>query len=184
MSDTADLPDDFIPPTSPEALFARLADLGIETRTVEHPPLFTVEDSQRLRGTIQGGHTKNLFLKDKKGNVFLVVVEEDARVDLKTLHTVLGAASRLSFGSADLLKELLGVTPGAVTAFGPVNDAGGRVAVVLDAALMRHGEINCHPLVNTATTTIGRDDLVAFLRATGHEPRILDVPKVAEAGDA
>lgn len=166
-----------------ERLFALLAELGIATRTVDHPPLFTVEDSQKLRGEIDGGHTKNLFLKDRKGNLFLVVVEEEARVDLKTLHIPLGAASKLSFGSAELLVEALGVTPGAVTAFGPINDIDGRVAVVLDAALMQHEQINCHPLVNTSTTTISRDDLVRFLRATGHEPRIIEVPRWAGEAD-
>ncbi|MBS7537706.1 prolyl-tRNA synthetase associated domain-containing protein [Ancylobacter lacus] len=163
-------------------LFARLAELGIATVTVDHPPLFTVEDSQRLRGEIAGGHTKNLFLKDKKGRLFLVVVEEEARVDLKSLHVPLGAASRLSFGSAELLEEVLGVKPGAVTAFGPINDTAGRVTVVLDAELLEHAQINCHPLCNTSTTTIGRDDLVRFLRATGHEPVILAVPKRAPEG--
>lgn len=170
-------------PLSAEDLLARLGELGIETRTVTHPPLFTVEDSQGLRGDIPGGHTKNLFLKDKKGNLFLVVVEEEARVDLKSLHVPLGAASRLSFGSAELLEEVLGVKPGAVTAFGPVNDAQGRVTVVLDEELMAHDEINCHPLVNTATTTIRSDDLVRFLRTTGHEPVILAVPRRSEAAD-
>ncbi|MCK0206534.1 prolyl-tRNA synthetase associated domain-containing protein [Starkeya koreensis] len=172
-------------PLSSQDLLARLAELGIETRTVEHPPLFTVEDSQALRGDIPGGHTKNLFLKDKKGNLFLVVVEEEARVDLKSLHVPLGAASRLSFGSAELMEEVLGVKPGAVTAFGPVNDTEGRITVVLDAELMEHEAINCHPLVNTATTTIARDDLLRFLRATGHEPLILAVPRrTAEADEA
>ena len=170
-------------PLSSQDLFARLDALGIETRTVTHPPLFTVEDSQVLRGDIPGGHTKNLFLNDKKGNLFLVVVEEDARVDLKSLHQPLGAASRLSFGSAELLEEVLGVKPGAVTAFGPVNDTQGRVTVVLDAELMRHETINCHPLVNTATTTIGREDLVRFLVSTGHEPLILAVPRRTEAAE-
>lgn len=170
-------------PLSPEDLLARLAELGIATRTVEHPPLFTVEDSQALRGDIPGGHTKNLFLKDKKGNLFLVVVEEEARVDLKSLHVPLGAASRLSFGSAELMEEVLGVKPGAVTAFGPVNDTAGRITVVLDAELMEHETINCHPLVNTATTSIARDDLLRFLRATGHEPRILAVPRRSEGPD-
>src|SRR5438874_13013725 len=108
-------------PATPADLFAYLDQLGILHRTVRHPPLFTVEQSQALRGTIPGGHTKNLFLKDKKDSVFLVVAPEDARVDLKTLDHKLGA-SRFSFGSAALLEELLGVTPGAVTAFGAIND--------------------------------------------------------------
>jgi len=158
-------------PATPDDLFAYLDGLGIAHTSVTHPPLFTVEQSQALRGTIPGGHTKNLFLKDKKDTVFLVVAPEEVRVDLKTLHHKLGA-NRFSFGSAALLDELLGVSPGAVTAFGVINDKAARVNVVLDASLMRHGTINCHPLVNTMTTSIGRDDLVKFLEATGHVPRI------------
>jgi Ala-tRNA(Pro) deacylase len=156
---------------SPDDLFAFLDSLGIAHTTVTHPPLFTVEQSQALRGTIPGGHTKNLFLKDKRDTVYLVVAPEDARVDLKTLHHKLGA-SRFSFGSAALLEELLGVTPGAVTAFGAINDKQARVNVVLDAGLMEHAVINCHPLVNTMTTSIAREGLVKFLEATGHTPRI------------
>src|SRR5438105_1411978 len=166
-------------PATPDELFAYLDRLGIAHKTVTHPPLFTVEQSRALRGTISGGHTKNLFLKDKKDTVFLVVAPEDARIDLKTLHHRLGA-SRFSFGSAALLEELLGVTPGAVTAFGAINDTSARVNVVLDAGLMEHATINCHPLVNTMTTSIGRDDLVKFLEATGHVPRI---ERVADAAD-
>lgn len=161
-------------PATPDDLFAFLDRLGIAHKTMTHPPLFTVEQSQALRGTIPGGHTKNLFLKDKKDTVFLVVAPEDARVDLKTLHHRLGA-SRFSFGSAALLEELLGVTPGAVTAFGAINDTGARVNVVLDTGLMQHAIINCHPLVNTMTTSIARDDLVRFLEATGHTPRVAQV---------
>lgn len=171
-------------PLSRDELLARLDELGIEATTIDHPPLFTVEDSQKLRGPIPGAHTKNLFLKDKKGNLFLVVVEEEARVDLKALHVPLGAASRLSFGSAELLEEVLGVKPGAVTAFAPVNDGAGRVAVVLDAALMADELVNCHPLVNTSTTTLKTADLVRFLRAVGHEPRIMEIPQRAGEGAA
>ena len=158
-------------PVTPDDLFAYLTGLGIAHITVTHPPLFTVEQSQALRGTIPGGHTKNLFLKDKKDAVFLVVAPEEACVDLKTLHHRLGAA-RFSFGSADLMRELLGVEPGAVTAFGVINDTERRISVVIDAGLMENATINCHPLVNTMTTSIGRDDLVKFLSATGHVPRI------------
>jgi len=158
-------------PTTPADLFAFLDSLGIAHQTIVHPPLFTVEQSQALRGTIPGGHTKNLFLKDKKDAVFLVVAPEDGVVDLKSLHQKLGAG-RFSFGSADLMLELLGVTPGAVTAFGVINDRSARVNVVLDASLMQNAVINCHPLVNTMTTSIGRDDLLKFFTATGHTPRI------------
>ena len=165
-------------PITPDDLFAYLTGLGIAHTTVTHPPLFTVEQSQALRGTIPGGHTKNLFLKDKKDAVFLVVAPEDARVDLKTLHHKLGAA-RFSFGSADLMGKLLGVEPGAVTAFGVINDRERRISVVIDAGLMQNAVINCHPLVNTMTTSIARDDLVRFLSATGHEPRIQPVADAA-----
>jgi Ala-tRNA(Pro) deacylase len=158
-------------PATPDDLFAFLDRLGIAHHTVRHPPLFTVEQSQALRGTIPGGHTKNLFLKDKKDAVFLVVAPEDARVDLKTLHHKLGAA-RFSFGSADLMRELLGVDPGAVTPFGVMNDTALRLNVVLDAGMMENAVLNYHPLANTMTTSIARDDLVKFLEATGHKPRI------------
>lgn len=163
---------------SQQDLFAFLGGLGIETRTVRHPPLFTVEQSRALRGEIAGGHTKNLFLKDKKDALYLVVAEEDAELDLKSLHRRIGSA-RLSFGKADLLQETLGVAPGAVTPFAAINDTAGRVTVILDAALMRHQTLNFHPLDNSATTAIGRDDLVRFLAATGHEPRILPLSEAA-----
>ena len=115
-------------PATPADLFAFLDRLGIAHRTVSHPPLFTVEQSRALRGAIPGGHTKNLFLKDKKGALFLVVALEDAAIDLKVLHRHLGASGRFSFGSAELLRETLGVEPGAVTPFCAINDtaAGSR----------------------------------------------------------
>jgi Ala-tRNA(Pro) deacylase len=166
-------------PAGRAELMAYLEKLGIKTKTVEHPPLFTVEQSRALRGEIFGGHTKNLFLKDKKDAVFLVVAEEDAAIDMKTLHARIGSA-RLSFGRPSLLAELFGVIPGAVTPFGAVNDVGRRVTVILDESLLRHDKLNFHPLENTATTTIGRDDLVTFLRATGHEPKTLTVSGAAQ----
>ena len=159
-------------PKTPDQLFAALDALGIKHSTVKHPPLFTVEQSRGLRGQIPGGHTKNLFLRDKKHEIFLVVALEDADIDLKGLHRLLGASGRFSFGSADLLRELLGVEPGAVTPFGAINDSQGRVTVVLDAAMMEHETLNYHPLVNTMTTSITRGGLVKFLESTGHMPRI------------
>jgi Ala-tRNA(Pro) deacylase len=159
----------------PSALFAFLDQLRIAHRTVTHPALFTVEQSQSLRGTIPGGHTKNLFLKDKKGALYLVTALEDAVIELKSLHRLLDASGRFSFGSAELMRQTLGIQPGAVTPFAAMNDTGRRVTVVLDAALMRHETINCHPLVNTMTTSIARADLVRFLEATGHPPQIVAV---------
>jgi Ala-tRNA(Pro) deacylase len=161
-------------------LFAYLEGLGVATTTVEHPPLFTVEQSRALRGDLPGGHTKNLFLKDKKDAVFLVVAEENADIDMKTLHKRIGSA-RLSFGRAELLAELLGVVPGSVTPFGVINDNAGRVSVILDKGLLRHDLLNFHPLENTATTAIGRDDFLRFLRRTDHEPTILAIAGTGEA---
>jgi Ala-tRNA(Pro) deacylase len=162
-------------PATPADLFAFLTRHGIAHRTVTHPPLFTVEQSRALRGLIPGGHTKNLFLKDKKDALFLVVALEDAVIELKGLHRTLGASGRFSFGSADLLRAVLGVEPGAVTPFAVMNDTDRRVTIVLDAAMMAHETLNYHPLDNTMTTSIGCDDLVTFLHATGHAPRIMAV---------
>jgi len=161
-------------PASRAELLAFLEAHNIATSTVEHPPLYTVEESRALRGEIPGGHTKNLFLKDKKDQIFLVVAEEDAPIDMKSLHRRIDSA-RLSFGKPELLLELLGVIPGSVTPFGVINDRASRVGVVLDEGLMRHDRLNFHPLENTATTTIGREDFLAFLRHAGHSPRILTV---------
>ena len=157
---------------TPAQLFAALDNLGIKYSTVKHPPLFTVEQSRSLRGQIPGGHTKNLFLRDKKYNIYLVVALEEAHIELKGLHRRLGASGRFSFGSSDLLREVLGVEPGAVSPFGAINDTQGRVDVVLDAAMMEQKTLNYHPLVNTMTTSISREDLVKFLESTGHIPRI------------
>jgi len=162
-------------PETPEGLMHRLAELGIEVKTYVHPPLFTVEQSQDLRGKIPGAHTKNLFLKDKKGRYFLVTAAEDALLDLKTIHHVIGASGRVSFGSPDKLMALLGVAPGSVTVFGAINDVEGQVTVVLDETLMANDVINAHPLHNEATTSVRRKDLVRFLQFTGHEPLILKV---------
>jgi Ala-tRNA(Pro) deacylase len=159
-------------PAKPADLFALLDRLGIPHATVDHPPLFTVEQSQALRGKIPGGHTKNLFLKDKKGRLFLVVALEHATIALKSLHRRLGATGRFSFGPADQMREVLGVEPGSVTPFAVMNDTGQRVTVVLDAAMMAEQVLNYHPLTNTMTTSIARDDLVKFLAATGHTPQI------------
>jgi Ala-tRNA(Pro) deacylase len=158
---------------TPHDLFAFLDKLGIAHKTVTHPALFTVEQSRALRGEIAGAHTKNLFLKDKKGALVLLCALEDAAIELKSLHRTLGANGRFSFGSAELLRATLGVEPGAVTPFAAMNDRDGRVNVVLDAALMARDIINCHPLVNTMTTSIAAADLVKFLAAAGHPPRVL-----------
>ncbi len=156
-------------PASREDLFRRLSDLGIATETVEHPPLHTVAESQALRGELPGGHCKNLLLRDKKKRNWLVVTLEDKPVDLKALPEKIGAG-RLSFASADRLMEFLGVKPGSVTPFALINDPDGQVQVVLDDDMLDHEVLNYHPLENTATTTIRRDDLLRFIDACGHRP--------------
>jgi Ala-tRNA(Pro) deacylase len=158
-------------PATPAELFALLDRLGIAHATVSHEALFTVEQSRALRGQIPGGHTKSLFLKDKRGEFYLVVAPEDAAIALKSLHQRLGAG-RFSFGSPQAMRELLGVEPGSVTPFAAINDTEGRVRVVLDAALLAHEVVNFHPLLNTMTTSISRAGLLEFLAATGHEPRV------------
>ena len=167
-------------PATPADLFAYLDSLGIAHKTVTHPAVFTVEEARELRGAVEGGHTKNLFLRDKKGTVFLVVALESAVIELKSLHRQLGATGRFSFGSAELMRELIGVEPGSVTPFSVINDTTGRVTVVLDAVMMEHEILNYHPLVNTGTTTISREGLLKFLDATGHKPRIEAISGASE----
>ena len=159
-------------PVTPDELFAYLDSLGIAHQTVSHPAVFTVEEARTLRGQVPGGHTKNLFLRDKKGALFLVVAPENAAIELKSLHRALGASGRFSFGSAEFMRETLGVEPGSVTPFAAINDKDALVTVILDAAMMVHYLLNFHPLVNTGTTTISREGLLKFLEATGHRPRI------------
>jgi Ala-tRNA(Pro) deacylase len=169
-------------PATRQDLFARLSQLGIETHTVEHEAMFTVAQSSKLERELPGAHTKNLFLKDEGCDLYLVVAQASTRVDLKALARTLGAR-RFSFGKPELLMEALGVVPGAVTAFAVINDAGRRVRMVIDAELLKHDSINCHPLENTATTNIARDDLLRFIRACGHEPRIAVLGGAKAAGE-
>lgn len=157
-----------------QSLLAQLDSWGIETKTVDHEPLFTVEQSTKVHREVEGAHTKNLFLKDKKGALFLVTADHATQVNLKNLHKKLGCG-RLSFGNADLMEAHLGVTPGSVTALAIINDVDHTVTFVLDATLMNAAIINVHPLENTATTSIARDDLLAFVERTGHEVQIVDL---------
>lgn len=172
-------------PATSDDLLARLAALGVRADLHRHEAVFTVAESRAIKAAIPGGHTKNLFLKDRKDRLFLVTAEDEARVDLKRLHETLGASGRLSFGSAELLRETLGVEPGSVTPLAVLNDPENRVEVVLDARLMGFERVSVHPLVNTMTVTLNRDDLVAVLTAFGHPPRVLALPEPpqAAAGD-
>ncbi len=159
----------------PQQLFARLEELGIAHRTVEHPAVFTVEQAKALRGDLPGHHIKNLFLRNKKEEMWLVVALEDRAIDLKRLGEVLGAG-RLSFGSAERLRRHLGVEPGSVTPLALINDEGRAVRLVLDRGLVDSAPINAHPLVNTMTTALAPADLMRFFEATSYAPRWLDFP--------
>ncbi len=162
-------------PTSPAALFRRLDELGLRHRTVEHPPVFTVEEAKALRGSLPGGHVKNLFLRNKKGDgMWLVVALEDRAIDLKALGERIGAG-RVSFCSADRLMAQLGVIPGAVTPLALINDREAKVRVVIDQGLIEQDPVNVHPLVNTMTTALSPADLLSFIRSCGHTPEILDL---------
>jgi Ala-tRNA(Pro) deacylase len=154
-------------------LMALLDELGVETTTWDHPAVFRVGEGEAVKAAIPGAHTKNLFLKDAKGQLWLISAADRAQIDLKRLHTVIGSA-RLSFGSAELMAQTLGVTPGSVTAFALVNDAGRRVRFVLDRVLAEADRVNFHPLTNTATTGIDRAGFAKFLAAVGAAPLVVD----------
>jgi Ala-tRNA(Pro) deacylase len=164
-------------PASQEELLAELARLGIESQTVQHPPVFTVDEARTWRGDISGGHTKNLFLTDRKGRLFLAVTLEDVKVDLKALAITLGVSGRFSFASADLLRQHLGVEPGSVTPFALINDRQQTVTALFDETMLDLSLLNFHPLANTATTGISSADLLKFAEAQGHTPLRLRFPQ-------
>ena len=158
---------------TPDELLTFLDELDIPTTTVEHAQVFTVEEAKRVRGQLEGGHCKSLFLRNKKGAMWLVVLFEDTVVDLRRLGEVIGAG-RVGFASPERLDRHLGVIPGAVTPFAVVNDEGGEVTVVLESGLLNTNPLHFHPLDNGRTTAISPEDLLRFLEATGHPPALLD----------
>ena len=159
-------------------LMAFLAANGVDQTTHEHPAVFTVDEGEAIKVAIPGAHTKNLFLKDARGQLWLISAEDHAQIDLKRLHTVIGSA-RLSFGSAELMTETLGVAPGSVTAFGLVNDASRRVRFVLDRTLAEAEAVNFHPLTNTATTIVSAEGFRRFLLALEITPLVVDFAAMA-----
>ena len=158
-----------------QKLLDRLDELGIESFTVPYPAHKTVEEGRALRGTMAGTFTKNLLLKDKKSRLFLVVAEETRDIDLKTFHTRIGASGRLGFAPPESMREVLGVEPGVATPFGLMHDTEKKVTPVIDASLMSAALVNFHPLVQTASTSIHPDHLMAFIRACGHEPLVVEI---------
>jgi Ala-tRNA(Pro) deacylase len=161
-------------PASRQELYSLFENLGIKVTTHEHAPVFTVEEAKKVHDGIAGGHCKNLFCKDEKGALWLIVALEDSTINLKAAPAKIGS-KRLTFGKPDLLMEILGVEPGSVTPLGLINDRERRVNVILDETMMRQEKLNFHPLQNTATTTIASGDLLTFIKACGHAPRIVAV---------
>ena len=157
-------------------LYKILKNLKINFTEYNHSPLFTVEDSQNLRGKITGTHTKNLFLKDKKGLLILLTCQEDAIINLKKIHSSLNVKN-LSFTKEDLLMKYLGVLPGAVSPLGLINDRTLSIELYLDKNLFDVQTINFHPLVNTATINLSLADFIKFCNHTSHKPKILDIEK-------
>ena len=167
-------------PKTPADLFAFFDAHGIAHSTLEHPAVFRVEEGQEIKAALPGAHTKNLFLKDAKDQLWLISALGETRIDLKRLPATIGSA-RLSFGREEVLYDALGVRPGSVTLFALINDEARRVSVVLDKALFAHETVNFHPLTNTATTAVSQDGMMAFLSALGVRPQIVDfagMPKV------
>ncbi len=162
-------------PMTADSLLERLAGHGISITTVSHDPVFTVEEAKLVRGSLPGCHTKNLFLRNKKKRMWLLVCEQDREVDLLALGKHLGAG-RLSFGSPTRLMQYLGVIPGAVNPFAVVNDGGGAVTVVLDRAILDQDPLNFHPLDNAMTTSIAPDKFLRFLALEGHSPVLVELP--------
>jgi Ala-tRNA(Pro) deacylase len=159
---------------SREELMERFQKLGLQTRTVDHLPVFTVEEAKQVHADMPGGHCKNLFCKDEKGALWLIVALEDAVINLKSAPAKIGS-KRLTFGKPELLMAVLGVEPGSVTPFGLINDTSQQTNVILDEAMMRLPLLNYHPLKNDATTALSATDLLRFIESCGHVPRVVAV---------
>ncbi|WP_203291063.1 prolyl-tRNA synthetase associated domain-containing protein [Maricaulis parjimensis] len=170
-------------PATRHDLFDRLDQLGIPHSTVDHPPVFTVAEGDAIKAEMPGGHTKNLFLDDKKGNLVLISALGETQIRINRLHRHLGCA-RFSFGKEEPMFDVLGVRPGSVTAFALINDTAKRVRFILDAALTRYDPVNFHPLSNDATTAVSCADLIRFAEDTGHEVEIFDFSSLLDEADA
>jgi len=161
-------------PATPDDLFLKFDELGITFKTYHHDPVFTVDEAQNLAHDMLGGHCKNLFLKDKNGDLYLIVCLQETKVNLKAFRKLVGAKN-LSFGKPDLLLEILGVTPGSVTPFSLINDTEQKVHVVLEKRMMDMEKLNYHPLINNMTTLLSSADLTKFINACGHHATLLDL---------
>ena len=169
-------------PFTPAQLLAELDALGITHETVSHAPVFTVEEAKAVRSDLPGSHLKNLFLRNKKGAMWLVVAREDCTIDLRSLAGLIDAG-HLSFGSPERLMRHLGVAPGAVTPFAVVNDQAGAVRVVLDRSLLDASHVHAHPLANDRTTRIATSALMTLFAAHAHDPVVVDLAAPARPPD-
>jgi Ala-tRNA(Pro) deacylase len=169
-----------MPHATRQDLFAFLDNHGIAHHTHEHAPVFRVEEGAEIKAALPGGHTKNLFLKDAKDQLWLISALGETRIDLKRAPAAIGSA-RLSFGSEARLYEALGVRPGSVTAFALLNDPEHKVRFVLDAAVLETDPVNFHPLSNDATTAISRDGFLRFVQALGRELQVVDFAALSES---
>lgn len=165
-------------PTNPDDLFNIMKNINVAYTLYEHDPIFTVEEGLHLKGNIPGLHCRNLFMKDKKGDMFLVVAANETQIDLKKLPKAINSG-RLSFCSSDRLMTHLGIYPGAVCPFAVVNDKDQVVKVVLDQKMVEADLVCVHPLDNAMTVSLSPDDLLKFFNHTGHEPHILDMTDLA-----
>ncbi|PPR79489.1 MAG: Prolyl-tRNA editing protein ProX [Alphaproteobacteria bacterium MarineAlpha2_Bin1] len=159
-----------------QELFDLFKLINIKTKTFRHEALYTVEDSQKLRGNIPGTHCKTLFLKDKKNGLWLIVVSEDSQINLNSLAKKMGAG-RFSFCSAEVMLKILGVEPGSVTPFAIISNNARDVNVILDKKMLESNELNYHPLHNKATTTISSNDLIKFISHFGNTFKIIEIPQ-------
>jgi Ala-tRNA(Pro) deacylase len=178
MSNAAETFDLSDLPTSPEALMARLSELGIEFTLHRHKAVFTVAEAETVEYGIPGTHCRNLFLRDKKKNNFLIVLQNSTEIDIKKLQPLIGA-DKISFGSSDRLFEYLGVRPGSVCPYAIINDTKNEVKIILDKSMMEVERVNYHPLINTMTIGTTPDELIKFIESTGHTPHIIDLSAAA-----
>lgn len=165
-------------PTTPDALLARLDELGIAYTLHHHKAVYTVAESEAVDADIPGTHCRNFFLRDKKKRNFLLSLQNATEVDMKKLAPLIGGTN-LSFGSADRLWEYLGVRPGSVCPYAITNDTNNDVTMILDASMMDHDILNFHPLINTMTISVKPADIVRFIESTGHTPHIMDLSAAA-----
>jgi len=161
-------------PTSPQELLKQLESLDIHYELHEHEAVFKVAESEQVDAKIAGTHCRNLFLRDKKKNNFLLSLQNSTEVDIKKVPEIINS-SRLSFGSADRLWDYLGVRPGSVCPFSIMNDTDGQGEIFLDKSMMESDIVNFHPLLNTMTVSLSPNDLIRFVETTGHKAHIVDL---------